>query len=62
MMEGRTFVTVAWIRYGKAAHMDSMGPFWQRNYHDRIIRNNDELERARLYIRNNPHKLATREW
>ena len=41
--------------------MDSIGPFWLRNYIERVIRNNDELERMRLYIRNNPHKLATRE-
>jgi putative transposase len=58
----KSLTTVAWIRYSKAAHIDSIGPFWLRNYYDRIIRNHDELERARLYIRNNPHKLATREW
>jgi len=58
----KSLTTVAWIRYSKAAHMDSIGPFWLRNYFDRIIRNNAELESARLYIRNNPHKLATREW
>jgi REP element-mobilizing transposase RayT len=27
---------------------------WQPRYHDRIIRNADELERIRWYIRNNP--------
>jgi len=27
---------------------------WQRNYHDRIIRNEVELDRVRRYIRNNP--------
>jgi putative transposase len=27
---------------------------WQRNYHDRIIRNDDELNRIREYIINNP--------
>ena len=27
---------------------------WQSKYHDRIIRNEDELDRIRLYIRNNP--------
>jgi putative transposase len=29
-------------------------PVWQRNYHDHIIRNMDELARIREYIRNNP--------
>ncbi len=27
---------------------------WQRNYHDRIIRNDRELEAIRAYIANNP--------
>jgi putative transposase len=27
---------------------------WQRGYHDRIIRNEVELDKTRLYIRNNP--------
>ncbi len=57
----KSITTVAWIRYSKAARMDSIGPFWLRNYYDRIIRNSVELEKARLYIRNNPRKLATRE-
>ena len=29
---------------------------WQRSFHDRIIRNQDELERIRLYIKNNPSR------
>lgn len=29
-------------------------PVWQRGYHDRIIRNNKELDRVREYIRTNP--------
>ncbi len=31
-----------------------IGPVWQRNYHDHIIRNERSLERIRAYIRNNP--------
>lgn len=31
-------------------------PVWQRNYYERIIRNEDELSRAREYIVNNPMK------
>jgi len=30
------------------------GRLWQRNYHDRIIRNEQELNRIREYIRDNP--------
>jgi len=29
-------------------------PVWQRNYYERVIRNDDELTRAREYIMNNP--------
>ncbi|HIJ94423.1 MAG TPA: transposase [Desulfuromonadales bacterium] len=31
-------------------------PVWQRNYYERVIRNDAELERAREYIINNPLK------
>ncbi len=31
-------------------------PVWQRNYYDRIIRNETELNRIRVYILNNPLK------
>jgi REP element-mobilizing transposase RayT len=32
------------------------GKFWQRNYYEHIIRNEDELNRIREYIRTNPLK------
>lgn len=31
-------------------------PVWQRNYYERVIRNEDELSRAREYVINNPMK------
>jgi REP element-mobilizing transposase RayT len=31
-------------------------PFWQRNYYERVIRNERELEAVRQYIRDNPLK------
>ena len=31
-------------------------PVWQKNYYERVIRNDDELSRAREYIINNPLK------
>jgi REP element-mobilizing transposase RayT len=33
-------------------------PVWQRNYHDRIIRSERELNAARQYILDNPRKWA----
>lgn len=29
-------------------------PFWQRNYYERVVRNEHELEAIREYVRNNP--------
>jgi REP element-mobilizing transposase RayT len=34
---------------------------WQRNYHDRVIRDNDELERVRIYIAENPYRWLQRQ-
>jgi putative transposase len=34
-------------------------PVWQRNYYDRIIRNELELDRVRQYITNNPYNWDT---
>jgi putative transposase len=36
------------------------GPsIWQRNYHEHVIRNEDELNRIRQYIHHNPHQWQT---
>ncbi len=37
------------------------GQLWQRSYHDRIIRNETELDKIRTYICNNPVKWDTDE-
>jgi len=34
------------------------GRLWQRNYYERIIRDKEELNRIRKYIKNNPVKLV----
>ena len=34
-------------------------PVWQRNYYEHIIRNEDELNRIRQYIKNNPGNWNT---
>jgi hypothetical protein len=34
--------------------MGTIGRFWQRNYYEHIIRNEDDLNKTREYIRNNP--------
>jgi len=40
----------------KCAVLNETGKFWQRNYHDQIIRNEDDLIQFRQYIRDNPKK------
>jgi putative transposase len=36
-------------------------PVWQRNYYERIIRNENELNQIREYIANNPANWLTDE-
>ena len=33
-------------------------PVWQRSFHDRVIRDDDELEALRRYIEDNPLRWA----
>ncbi len=48
-----TFKTVAAKAINRAR--DSVGQqVWQRNYYERIVRNERERSRIRAYIRNNP--------
>ena len=52
------FKSLATTRYITGVRNAGWEPFrgrlWQRNYHDRIIRNEQELNRIREYIRDNP--------
>jgi putative transposase len=50
---------VAWCKYQCAKYINAArgtpaAPVWQRNYWEHIIRNDAELARIRMYIRNNP--------
>ena len=36
-------------------------PIWQRNYHEHVVRNDEELEAIRQYILNNPANWVTDE-
>ena len=56
----KTMTTNAYIRAVKNhAWPPFAGRLWQRNYYERIIRNADELHRARRYIENNPARWET---
>jgi REP element-mobilizing transposase RayT len=38
------------------------GSFWQREYYDHLIRDEQELERAMRYVSENPAKAGLRDW
>ena len=46
------------VEYARGVGTDGWRPFnrrlWQRNYYERVIRTNEELDRIREYISNNP--------
>jgi menaquinone-specific isochorismate synthase len=38
------------------------GEFWQREYHDHLIRNTTEFDRAMKYVMENPSKAGLKDW
>ncbi len=53
----RAFKSVSAIEANRILYR-SERPFWQRNYYERIVRNEDELNRMRQYIQDNPFRWA----
>jgi len=49
------FKTVSAKQINQIRHTPGI-PFWQRNFYDRIIRNDRELHAVRRYIANNPRR------
>lgn len=56
----RWFKTMTTNAYIRGVNDDDLQPFvghlWQRSYHDRIIRDESELNRIRDYVANNPSR------
>ena len=50
----KSLVAVKWLRYLNGAGIERSGRVWQRGYFDRAIRDTNDLERTRQYIRDNP--------
>jgi putative transposase len=52
------FKSLTTLEYGRGVRRYRWPPFkvrlWQRNYFERVVRNEDELERLRVYIAENP--------
>jgi REP element-mobilizing transposase RayT len=51
------FKSIATKRINELRHTPG-SPVWQRNYYERVIRNEDELMRMREYITDNPARWA----
>ncbi|MBI4650818.1 hypothetical protein HY745_05945 [Candidatus Desantisbacteria bacterium] len=51
-----------WLQYIKKNNIDASGKFWQRNYYEHIIRNEQSLNKIREYIINNPLKWDLDEY
>ena len=45
-----------WLKHIYKNKINEIGKFWQRNYYEHIIRDENELNRIREYIINNPLK------
>jgi len=51
LVRGFKSATTSWINEQQGTRGSRI---WQRNYHEHIIRDQDELRRIREYIRDNP--------
>jgi REP element-mobilizing transposase RayT len=54
----KSLTSVAWLRHIKTTGLECSGKIWQSRYFDRVIRDSQELEQIRQYIRGNPSKLG----
>lgn len=59
----QAFKSLSTVEYARAVNHQNLPPFpgrlWQRNYYERVIRNDDELHQAREYIAANPSRWDT---
>ena len=57
----KSLTTVAWLTYHKSLGVLCSRHLWQQRYYEHIIRNDQDLEEKRQYIRNNPMRKQERE-
>jgi REP element-mobilizing transposase RayT len=67
LLPGQTLATVvhSWKSFtAKRANalLGREGAFWQREYYDHLIRNQNEFERAMNYVADNPAKANLKDW
>lgn len=54
----RAFKSISAIQ-GNTALGRANPPFWQRGYHDRVVRSDRELDQIRRYVSDNPARWET---
>jgi len=57
----KSLTTVTWIKHIKSNNLECPGIIWQTKYYERTIRDAQELEQTRQYIRNNPIELKQKQ-
>jgi REP element-mobilizing transposase RayT len=67
LFEGRMLARIvhSWKSFTALRANESLGrtgPFWEREYHDRIIRDERELQDRINYVLRNPEKAGLRDW
>jgi REP element-mobilizing transposase RayT len=50
----KSLCVTAWLREIKTDTINARGKFWQTNYYEHVVRNEDEMTRIRQYIIDNP--------
>ncbi len=50
----KSLCVYGWLKYTKENRINAVGKFWQRNYYEHVIRNEDRLNKIREYIIHNP--------
>jgi len=55
----KSLCVTEWLKYIKQNNLNISGKFWQRNYYEHIIRDEQELNRIQEYIINNPKNWKT---
>ena len=54
---GETLGTVVGAFKASVVRLSNRRGLWQRGFHDHVIRDEDDLDRVRAYIRGNPYRV-----
>ena len=58
----KSITAVAWFNHCKSSDINGGGSFWLSRFHERVMRDGNEVAYYRHYIRHNPEKLERREY